>query len=439
MNSFRSLERAVAYEIVRQVDELEAGGTIVQETRHWDEEAGVTHGMRTKEGSSDYRYFTEPDLTPIVIDAGVAGPRSRRCPSCPPPGVRLRGSRGGPAGREVLADAEQPLRTLYDEAAASGAEPRVAANWVTGEITGWMRREDNRSAHHRSQLAELVAMVAEGVVSASAAKDVLDGVMRGEGGSGEVAEARDLTADDGHRGDRVGGRRGARAQPDAVERYRGNGETEGRGIPRRTGHAGHPGQGRSESRQRPAHPETRMILYGLEAAAVLFDCDGVLVDSEPVSFLAWSRTLAAHGHTLDEAQFAESVGGTEAMVAIGSRRRSGVDAEALEAEAREAFERMPRAAGFPDTLELVAAAGGRGVPIAVATNGLRWRLDALLAAVGLERMLPVSVTADEVRRPKPAPDLYLAAAALVGHDPGRASSSRTARPGSLRPRRRGVA
>ncbi|MEX1272110.1 MAG: Asp-tRNA(Asn)/Glu-tRNA(Gln) amidotransferase GatCAB subunit B, partial [Acidimicrobiia bacterium] len=68
MNSFRSLERAVTYEIRRQVDEIESGGTIVQETRHWDEEAGVTHAMRTKEGSSDYRYFTEPDLTPIVID-----------------------------------------------------------------------------------------------------------------------------------------------------------------------------------------------------------------------------------------------------------------------------------------------------------------------------------------------------------------------------------
>ena len=68
MNSFRSLERAVEHEIERQVELADSGGQVVQETRHWDEEAGVTHSMRTKEGSSDYRYFVEPDLVPMVID-----------------------------------------------------------------------------------------------------------------------------------------------------------------------------------------------------------------------------------------------------------------------------------------------------------------------------------------------------------------------------------
>jgi beta-phosphoglucomutase-like phosphatase (HAD superfamily) len=163
-----------------------------------------------------------------------------------------------------------------------------------------------------------------------------------------------------------------------------------------------------------------MILYGFEAAAVLFDCDGVLVDSEPVSYSAWSRTLRRYGHTLDESEFAESVGGTEAMVAAQFSPVVGVDAGRLEAEARTHFERMTsRAAGFPDALSRVAALEEAGVPIAVATNGLRWRLDALLTAVGLGRLLPVSVTADEVRLPKPAPDLYLAAAARVGTPPAR--------------------
>src|SRR5690606_14422961 len=68
MNSFRSLERAIAYEIDRQIAALERGEALVQETRHWDEEAGVTHTMRVKEGSSDYRYFAEPDLPPLVLD-----------------------------------------------------------------------------------------------------------------------------------------------------------------------------------------------------------------------------------------------------------------------------------------------------------------------------------------------------------------------------------
>ncbi|MCZ6738811.1 MAG: Asp-tRNA(Asn)/Glu-tRNA(Gln) amidotransferase subunit GatB, partial [Actinobacteria bacterium] len=69
MNSFRSLERAVEYEIERQISVVEAGGELTQETRHWDEEAGVTQSMRIKEGSSDYRYFVEPDLAPMVMSA----------------------------------------------------------------------------------------------------------------------------------------------------------------------------------------------------------------------------------------------------------------------------------------------------------------------------------------------------------------------------------
>ena len=68
MNSFRSLERAIDHEIVRQIGQIESGGTVIQETRHWDEEVGVTHSMRVKEGSSDYRYFTEPDLVPMHLD-----------------------------------------------------------------------------------------------------------------------------------------------------------------------------------------------------------------------------------------------------------------------------------------------------------------------------------------------------------------------------------
>jgi aspartyl-tRNA(Asn)/glutamyl-tRNA(Gln) amidotransferase subunit B len=194
MNSFRSLERAVAYEISRQVSELESGGRLVQETRHWDEEAGVTHGMRTKEGSSDYRYFTEPDLTPIVIDAAWREKIASVLPELP----SHRRSRYAAAGVDpqvahVLALASPELRELYEAATAVRAEPRVVANWVTGEITGWMRREETEDVTITGdQLAALVGMVTDGVVSASAAKDVLDGVLRGEGGPATVAEARDL-------------------------------------------------------------------------------------------------------------------------------------------------------------------------------------------------------------------------------------------------------
>jgi aspartyl-tRNA(Asn)/glutamyl-tRNA(Gln) amidotransferase subunit B len=196
MNSFRSLERAVAYEIERQVSELESGGGIVQETRHWDEDAGVTHGMRTKEGSSDYRYFTEPDLVPIEIDERWRDEIRRTLPELP----AERRSRYEDAGLEpglaaILASAPAEIRAAHDTAVDAGADPRSAATWMTGEVTAWLRRHDtviDATPFTGAHLAELLGMISDGTVSASAAKDVLDGVLSGEGRPSEVAETRDL-------------------------------------------------------------------------------------------------------------------------------------------------------------------------------------------------------------------------------------------------------
>ncbi|MGB7860736.1 MAG: Asp-tRNA(Asn)/Glu-tRNA(Gln) amidotransferase subunit GatB [Acidimicrobiia bacterium] len=196
MNSFRSLEHAVDYEIKRQVELIESGGSVIQETRHWDEETGVTHSMRTKEGSSDYRYFTEPDLTPMVMNAGWVDQIRASLPELP----AQRRARYADVGldhdqAQVLAALPENLRHLFDEAVARGSEPKATANWLTGEIVAWLRRMDVSSDPPPitgAQLAEMVSIVEEGLVSASAAKDVLDGVMSGEGDPREVAESRDL-------------------------------------------------------------------------------------------------------------------------------------------------------------------------------------------------------------------------------------------------------
>lgn len=196
MNSFRSLERAVEYEIGRQVELLEDGGEVVQETRHWDEEAGVTHSMRVKEGSSDYRYFTEPDLPPLVLDGEFVEKVGAGLPELP----AARRNRYAEAGLDdqsttVLAAAEPEIRDLFDAAVAAGAPAVPAANWATGEVTAALRRAEQsvEDAHLDGPvLAELIGMVEAGDVSASAAKDVLAGVMAGEGKPRQVAEARDL-------------------------------------------------------------------------------------------------------------------------------------------------------------------------------------------------------------------------------------------------------
>ena len=196
MNSFRSLERAVDHEIGRQTRAMESGEEVIQETRHWDEETGVTHSMRTKEGSSDYRYFTEPDLVPMLMDESWIESIRSTLPELPAERRDRYVSSGldeSTAG--VLSDAPARVREVYDAAVALGSDPKASANWLTGEVTAWLRRTETEPAElplDAVHLAELVAIVDEGLVSSSAAKEVLEGVLEGEGCPREVAEGRDL-------------------------------------------------------------------------------------------------------------------------------------------------------------------------------------------------------------------------------------------------------
>jgi aspartyl-tRNA(Asn)/glutamyl-tRNA(Gln) amidotransferase subunit B len=228
MNSFRSLERAVASEIDRQIGVLEEGGVVNQETRHWDEEAGATKSMRTKEGSSDYRYFTEPDLVPLEMLASTVDKIRADLPELPAD----RRQRFGQLGLDshvvsVLSGSDPDLRRVFDEAVALGADPVMSANWITGEVTAAFRRAEavmTDLALTGADLAVLVKMVREGTLSSSAAKEVLAGVMAGEGSPPAVAEARDLmqVSDEGLIGaaiDQV-----LAANVEAIDRFRGGEE-----------------------------------------------------------------------------------------------------------------------------------------------------------------------------------------------------------------------
>jgi aspartyl-tRNA(Asn)/glutamyl-tRNA(Gln) amidotransferase subunit B len=195
MNSLRSLQRAVAYEIQRQIALVEAGGTVVQETRHWDEGSGKTSGMRSKEESEDYRYFQEPDLVPLHVDDAW---RQRVVASLPElPAVRRRRIAAAGVDRQtaaVLVEAGD-LADLFDESVAAGADSKTVANWLSGEVVAYLRRgEISLADTHLSgdHLRELAEMVADGSLSSTAAKDVLGYVLDGEGTPAEVAESHDL-------------------------------------------------------------------------------------------------------------------------------------------------------------------------------------------------------------------------------------------------------
>ncbi len=195
MNSLRSLEGAVSYEIERQAQVLDAGDRVIQETRHWNEEDGSTHSMRSKEESSDYRYFPEPDLVPLEVTAEWRETIRASLPELPQ-AKRSRLLESGlddGAASQLAADAG--LAALFDGAVSAGADAKQVANWLTGEVVAFERRTEVGVADTPltpAHLAELAAMVDNGTVSATAAKDVLAGVLEGEGAPGEVAAGRDL-------------------------------------------------------------------------------------------------------------------------------------------------------------------------------------------------------------------------------------------------------
>lgn len=152
---------------------------------------------------------------------------------------------------------------------------------------------------------------------------------------------------------------------------------------------------------------------------VVFDCDGVLADSEPASQAAWVSTLASVGHAAPLGEIARFVGSTEKALAEHFAPSVGMRPDDLERLAEDHFREYLARVGiesFPDT---VAAIAGLEIPVAVGSNSFRWRLDAVLGAVGLDWLIAHSVAGDEVARAKPAPDVYLAACARIGSLPQR--------------------
>jgi aspartyl-tRNA(Asn)/glutamyl-tRNA(Gln) amidotransferase subunit B len=196
MNSFRSLERALSFEIDRQRRVLNQGGQVEQETRHWDEAAGVTHSMRSKEESSDYRYFTEPDLVPIEISSEWRDRIHAGLPELP----AQRRSRYVAMGVDSVTAATivgGGLGEVLEAAVSAGGSARTVSNWLVGEVTAYLRREGGsieETPLTGEALAELSTLVESGDVSSSAARPVLEGVLNGEGAPKEVAIARDLLA-----------------------------------------------------------------------------------------------------------------------------------------------------------------------------------------------------------------------------------------------------
>src|SRR3954452_12499419 len=223
VNSFRSVERAVTYEIIRQAAILSSGGKVVQETRHWHEDTGITTSGREKSDAEDYRYFPEPDLVPVAPSREWVEDLRRGLPE-PPWKRRARlQEEWGFSDLEMRDTVGAGALPLVEQTIAAGAAPAAARKWWLSEIA---RRANEQGVELTSlpvtpaDVARVQALVDEGKINDKLARQVFDGVLAGEGSPDEVVEKRGLAvvSDDSALSEAV--ERAIAANPDVAEKIR---------------------------------------------------------------------------------------------------------------------------------------------------------------------------------------------------------------------------
>ncbi|HXX58769.1 MAG TPA: Asp-tRNA(Asn)/Glu-tRNA(Gln) amidotransferase subunit GatB [Thermodesulfovibrionales bacterium] len=189
INSFRFVEKALEYEIKRQVHVLEEGGKIVQETRLWDSSAGITQSMRSKEEAHDYRYFPEPDLVPIVAEEGWIREIRESLPELPDAkrGRFISGYELPEADADLLIS-EKSTADWFEEAVKANGDPKAVANWMMGDLLRLLN-EENKALEEillrPSHLADMIKLIENGTISGKIAKTVFEEMYR----TGKTAEA----------------------------------------------------------------------------------------------------------------------------------------------------------------------------------------------------------------------------------------------------------
>ena len=223
VNSLRSVERAVIGEVVRQSNRLQDGERIVQETRHFQEESGQTRSGRSKEQAEDYRYFPEPDLVPVVPDSAWIEELRATLPEKPSTRrTRLQAEWSVP-DKEMTSLVNAGLLDVVEETITIGADPTRARSWWLGEVSRLAneREVDPTSLITPAQVAEVISLIASGELTDKLARQVVEGVIAGEGTPADVIAKRGLkvVSDDGALMAAI--EAAIASQPDTAERVRG--------------------------------------------------------------------------------------------------------------------------------------------------------------------------------------------------------------------------
>jgi aspartyl-tRNA(Asn)/glutamyl-tRNA(Gln) amidotransferase subunit B len=224
VNSFRSVERAVRYEISRQAGVLDAGATVIQETRHWHEDTGQTTSGRVKSDAEDYRYFPEPDLVPVAPSRDWVEEIRASLPELPAARRRRLQGEWGYTDLEMRDVVNAGAVEIIEATVAAGASPAGARKWWMSEL-GRRAKEQELELEQLpvtpAQIAELQSLVDSGRINDKLARQVLDGVLAGEGDPEAVVVARGLevVSDDGPLLEAID--EALAAQPDIAEKIRG--------------------------------------------------------------------------------------------------------------------------------------------------------------------------------------------------------------------------
>jgi len=223
VNSLRSVERAVRGEITRQANRLEAGERIVQETRHFQEESGETRSGRSKETAEDYRYFPEPDLLPIVADPAWVEELKATLPEKPSIRRKKLQEAWGVPDKEMAAMVNAELLDTVEETVNLGAEPTKARSWWLGEVSRLANEKGvaPTSLVQPSEIAEIIALIASGELTDKLARQVVEGVINGEGNPRMVIEKRGLKVVSDDSALMVAIEAAIASQPETAERVRG--------------------------------------------------------------------------------------------------------------------------------------------------------------------------------------------------------------------------
>ena len=196
MNSFSAIQKACEYEINRQIEVYEKGGTIYQETRLWDENKQITKSMRLKEGSSDYRYFPDPDLGPIEISKDQRKVWLDELPELPSEKRKKYVDQLGLSSYDarVISD-EIYMANFFESTVKNGADPKLASNWITSEIVGYLKSNKmsfNELELTPKNLAEMIYLISNKTISGKIAKEILPELIKNNISPKLIIEERGL-------------------------------------------------------------------------------------------------------------------------------------------------------------------------------------------------------------------------------------------------------